>query len=176
MSAYWISPQGEIIVIKGTSGSTHIDSVINNPETFGLTKSKIQDVYDMYGEKLGTEGKAREQIIRDLVDKGWIRVRKYRQQWSININRITKKIKDYIFDFAAKITSDEGLFGEKEKDLYMPVKVLSFHNDQMDSYTFKDLLSGAMYESLEKFDDDNILTEVVLNKNKMKNWVDFLKG
>lgn len=90
MAAYWISPKNEVINVP----TVHIDTVITNPETFGLTKEGIQKIYDSYGEPLGSEGKAREEIILDLVRKGWIRIRQYRNQgWSVNVGKLSKKLK-----------------------------------------------------------------------------------
>ncbi len=65
-TAYWISPKGEIIPVSGPSGSCHIQAVINNPQTFGLDLDYIKDVYDKHNEELGSEGKAREEIILGL--------------------------------------------------------------------------------------------------------------
>ena len=89
--AYWVSPQGKIFDV----GTNHIDAVIKNPKAFGLTSEKIQAAYDKHGEELGREGKAREEIILDLVKKGWVRIRRYRNEgYSVNIGRLSKKMKD----------------------------------------------------------------------------------
>lgn len=168
MSAYWISTDGKILQVT----TTHIDMVIKNPEIFGYTEDEIKDIYDSYDEPVGQEGDAREQIITDLIKKGWIRVRKYGNRgYSLNIQRLTSRIKDYIFNFADKI-ADTGLFGVKEKDLYAPVNIVSFVDNNQVTYSFKELLSSAMYEANETFDPSNILLECKLEKNK---WIDFLK-
>lgn len=170
MAAYWISPSNQIIDVP----TNHIDIVIKNPETFGLTLADIQSVYESHGEEIGTEGKAREEIILDLVKKGWIRIRQYRNQgWSVNVNRLTKKIKDNLFDWVTKVTGD-GIFGYRERDLYAPVNILTVFDDVMKKYTTKDILSSALYESNQKFDSDNKLVHMVLRENKMKNWLDFI--
>lgn len=167
-NAYWISPDGKILPVT----TTHIDMVIKNPETFGHTDESIKEIYDSYNEPVGQEGQAREQIIIDLIKKGWIRVRKYGNKgWSLNLQKLTTRIKDYIFNFADKITS-EGLFGIKEKDLYSPVNIISFVDNAQMTYTFKQLLSSVMYEGKEKFNPKNILIEVKLEKNK---WIDIYK-
>lgn len=51
--------------------------VISSPEKFGLTREYIEEQYEAYGEKIGTEGKARENIIRKLMFAGFTRIRKY---------------------------------------------------------------------------------------------------
>jgi hypothetical protein len=170
MPAYWISPKNEIIDVP----TNHIDVVIKNPETFGLTKEEIQKSYDAYGEQLGVEGKAREDIILDLIRKGWIRIRQYRNQgWSVNVAKMTKKVKDNLFDWVSNLTSN-GIFGYKERDMYMPVNILITLDDVMKKVTIKDILSSVLYESLESFNVDNKLNFVVLKENKVKNWVDFI--
>jgi len=89
--AYWISPSGKVIDV----GTNHIDVVIKNPQVFGLTPEKIKDAYEKHGEAMGSEGQAREELIIWLVKKGWVRVRRYRNDgYSVNIGRMSKKIKD----------------------------------------------------------------------------------
>jgi hypothetical protein len=51
--------------------------VIQNPEKFGLTFDYIKQRFDEYGEKMGQEGKAREEIIMSLLEQGFVRIRKY---------------------------------------------------------------------------------------------------
>lgn len=170
MSAYWISPKGEIIEVK----HTHINTVIANPETFGLTREQIESKYKAFGETMGVEGEAREEIMKDLITSGWIRIRRYPNKfWSVNVPKLSKKIKDYLFDWADKLT-DSGLFGYKEKDLYMPVKLDSIKGEVFKELTMKSILSSALYESNQKFEVENELKLMVLKENKMKNWVDFV--
>jgi hypothetical protein len=96
--AYWISPSGEIKLIK----TTHIDDVINNPKSFGYSSSQIEDIYNKHNEYLGVEGKAREEIIKDLLKKGWVRIRYHKRNdsWSVNALKLSKRVKDYLFQWA----------------------------------------------------------------------------
>lgn len=163
-AAYWISPKGEIIPVSGTAGSNHITVVTTKPELFGVTEEYLKGVYEKYDEPYRSEGRARGEIILDLVRKGWIRIRRYRNQhWSVNVHRETKKVKDYIFDWANKMTDPQGLFDQVEKDIYMDVKVFSVLDDRMETYTLKEILQGVMYESDESFNEDNVLIEKDLN-------------
>lgn len=163
-AAYWISPKGEIISVSGTAGSNHITVVTTKPELFGVTEEYLKGVYEKYDEPYRSEGRARGEIILDLVRKGWIRIRRYRKtHWSVNVHRETKKVKDYIFDWASKVTDPQGLFDQVEKDIYMDVKVFSVLDDRMETYTLKEILQGVMYESDESFNEDNILIEKDLN-------------
>lgn len=53
---------------------THINTVINDPEFFGLTGDYIVSVYDKYNENMPLEGEARREILVGLIEKGWMRV------------------------------------------------------------------------------------------------------
>jgi len=149
--AYWISRYGDVIEV----GTNHIDTVIKNPKKFGYTSEDIQKIYDKYGEALGREGKAREEIILDLINKGWIRVRRYKNEgYSINISRMTKKIKDTLYDWANKLLNT-GIKGMKEKDKYIPVKILGMKDNFSKTLTIQDIANDALFEGTETFDKEN---------------------
>jgi hypothetical protein len=85
-NAFWISPQGEIFEVK----QTHINYIFDNPEKFGLELDYIKSVYDNHNEKYRFEGKARNEIIYDILQKEWVRLR-YRFKnniWTINYSGI----------------------------------------------------------------------------------------
>jgi hypothetical protein len=79
--AYWITPDGRVITVK----TTHIDEVIRTPELFGLNIEEIKALYEKYAEPLGLEGKAREEIMRDLILVGWIRIRWKPKEYSYTV-------------------------------------------------------------------------------------------
>ena len=64
----------------------HINVVITNPERFGMTREQIGEVYQRYGEPLGLEGRAREEIVRALISIGWIRIRDYGPYLSVQVH------------------------------------------------------------------------------------------
>lgn len=107
--AFWVSPKGKI-----TGGlESHIAMVIKAPEKFGLTREWIDEKYKEYGERIGVEGKAREEIIREILKEGFIRIRKYKNdEWVINVHRISKRNKERITKWAEKIT-EKGIDGIK---------------------------------------------------------------
>jgi len=78
-------------------------------------------VYNYYNERMGQEGKAREQIILSLVKKGWVRLRRYRNFWSVNVSNYTSKIKSYLQKWASMLL--KGKLEFKEDDPYMDVKI-----------------------------------------------------
>lgn len=116
--SYFISPFGEII----RTPTTHIATVISNPEKFGFNRDIIDFIYKQYNERLGQEGKAREQILMSLFDNGWIRIRRYGDAfWSINVNSLTSRIRSFLNKWAKAMLS--GKFGFKEEDKTMKVKI-----------------------------------------------------
>jgi hypothetical protein len=83
---YWVR-NNKIVDISAT---THIGYIIDNPEYFNITLDFINLIYHRYNEKLGVEGKAREEIIKKVSSDGWIRVRHYfkpKDYWSIQFDQ-----------------------------------------------------------------------------------------
>lgn len=65
---------------------SHIKEIIATPARFGVTSQWIRETYEKYGERLGIEGNARSEIIKEAARHGWIRVRHYvgtPDYWSI---------------------------------------------------------------------------------------------
>jgi len=90
-NAYFIHPyKGQVIYVP----HSHISLVISNPEKFHLNFDYIKTIYKKYGEKIGLEGRARREILLDLIDQGFIRIRKYKNHWKVNV-------KDLYMDDAA---------------------------------------------------------------------------
>jgi hypothetical protein len=90
---YWYH-NGKLFELKN---GIHIDFIIAYPKKFGLTDEYIKDMYNTYGEKLGQEGHARQQLIMDATLDGWIRVRHYtrpRDYWSIQCDEVHKRKSD----------------------------------------------------------------------------------
>lgn len=115
--AYWISPRGEIIDVR----TKHITEIITNPEKFGLNREFIEHVHAFYKEKIGTEGKAREQIMLSLFNQGWIRLRRYKNFWSVNVKKLAGKTKDFVSQWAKIII--KGYHGFQEHDYRIDVKI-----------------------------------------------------
>jgi len=117
-AAYFISPKGEIIYC----GVKHITTIIQNPEKFGFDKFFIEYIYGFHNEKIGQEGKAREELILGLLGEGWIRIRKYGDRfWTVNVNKLTRVVKQYLQKWAKGVL--KGKDGIKEYDKTIPVKI-----------------------------------------------------
>jgi len=166
--AYWINPQGAII---GTP-TTHINYINSNPSKFGITKNLIIKLHKKFGERMGQEGKAREEIMINAIKKGWIRVRYTdRRGWIAQTYSMSKKDKENVWDFVVKMLKT------KQDGKYADMVVTSIDNPADNVFTsFEDVIKGelfteAEYKSVEKIlkeftdtylTDDNIyLTEIV---------------
>jgi hypothetical protein len=81
-NAYFIHPyKGQVIYVP----RSHISLVISHPEKFHLSFDYIKIIYKKYEEKIGLEGRARREILLDLIDQGFIRIRKYKNHWKVNV-------------------------------------------------------------------------------------------
>lgn len=145
-ASFFISPKGELIDTKGS----HIDTIFRFPQKFGLTKEYIESIYKKYNEPLSLEGKAREEILIELIKKGWIRIRRYPNKfWSLQAKDLTKKVKSYIGQWASEIL--KGVQGFKENDRFMPV-ILSFSTGQKKEFTVEELAKDTLFnEGIEEF-------------------------
>ena len=106
--AYFISPSGKIKIVN----DRHIHEIYNNPDKFGITKEEIDKIYKKWKEPPFTEGNAREEIIKKLLANGWIRIRKYQNFWSINVNKLGTRQKEYLYDWANEMIGN----GESKYD------------------------------------------------------------
>ena len=70
--AHWVNPSGKVYDVK----DTHIIFVSEKPSLFKTSVDKMKKLYDKYDEKFpNQEGKARIEIMTDIVKRGWIRTR-----------------------------------------------------------------------------------------------------
>jgi hypothetical protein len=68
---FWYLSDEEVYRLNGL----HIHFVIDNPGIFGLKREYIDAVYDSFNEPVGTEGKARIEILKRVLKGGWVRAR-----------------------------------------------------------------------------------------------------
>ena len=69
--AFFITPQGKIVPVP----IRHIVKIVKDPALFGMTTAEIEPIFAQYHESIGTEGKARNEIILTLLKQNWIRLR-----------------------------------------------------------------------------------------------------
>ena len=145
---FWLSPQGELI---GTS-SVHITDIIQNPRKFGVTTDWIESKYDEYGERMGTEGSAREDIIRHVVKRGWIRVRRYTRPdyWSTTVYMLNRSTKENIESWV-KAFADEGIMGRGSE-----IRLYEVRSDKMKRYEVAEILKYGLDEEYTSESDRQI--------------------
>ena len=176
--AWWISPNGDIIDVK----AKHINTVIEYPEKFGFNTEAIDFVYDTYNERKGQEGKARKQIMLLLFKKGWIRIRKYKNFYSVNVKRMAGKAVSYLTQWANKLL--KGLSGYKEDDTYIPIKI-DQENKPIKSIELKDIANKKNFmleyqlierniSDLKSFVDHDMIDELktIVNKLSFKKYLE----
>ena len=81
VTAYWISPHGRIFPVP----YSHIEFIIGNPRRFHLSRQDIEAVYFKYEEPMGSEGDARNEIMANVIQHGWIRIRFVPKQFSYTV-------------------------------------------------------------------------------------------
>ncbi|MBD1399989.1 hypothetical protein [Pelovirga terrestris] len=134
-AAFWISPEGMILPVK----TNHIDFVIQHPALFAADLDVMRQRYQIHNEPWGSEGKARHEIICDLVLQGWIRIRRYRHSYSINVRQLDNIALKRLSHFA-RLIADTGVEGSFEADLYMPCNIIELHHHhQHHQLTFSQL-------------------------------------
>jgi hypothetical protein len=121
VGAYWITPNGNLI---DCGGKNHIDFIVKSPEKFGLNRKEVEAEYDKNGEPYGFEGKARENIVIQVIKNGFIRIRKYKNMWSVNVSEWNKKSAKNLSNWAYGMLSGE--YGVVERDKYIPVQIAAF--------------------------------------------------
>ena len=104
--AFFISPDGEIIGVP----DRHVLLISKEPETFGLTREHVEKIYAKHKENVGWEGYARNEIILDLLKKGWTRLRFELTSgtWGIQIfEELDADLLKNISGFLAKVSNGE---------------------------------------------------------------------
>lgn len=133
----WVSPMGQIISVT----NTHIDDIIMYPDKFGVTSDYIKDVYKRFGERVGQEGEAREEIILYVLTRGWIRVRRYKNYWSITLNTLSNSTKKIVRNFVHTLVK-AGNMSENDD-----IRILEIKGDNLKTLEASDILSNSLDEA-----------------------------
>jgi hypothetical protein len=129
--AFFLSPAGQLVNVP----QNHISTVIADPERFGLTREEIDAVYEEYGERVGVEGEARKELLLRVINHGWIRIRRYRNYWSVTAPSLSPPVWERLQCWAALTL--EGIDGFKEADRYMPVRTSTLDGES--NYSIGDI-------------------------------------
>ena len=150
-SAYWL--KGSSIIPVPT---LHISMVVENPEKFGYTTEELKQIFDDFNEPYGHEGNARIKIIKDLMNKGWIRVRYTGKNdlWTLETNVLSNKNKDSIWSFFTLMTGHD--LGDQPYidniSRYADVRIHELKPAGTGSYTtnIKDIMSfSGVFENVD---------------------------
>jgi len=139
---YWIKGN-KIIDVSDTS---HINFILQHPQDFNLTKERILDTYNKYGEKLGVEGRARDEIIKKVSRAEWIRVRHYIEQrdyWSIQFDKFDTR-KRTIRNFVEWAVFDKKVMSKNDT-----LVLIGFDNNYFAVYDFKNEGASAFLKENE---------------------------
>ena len=134
-TAFFLSHTGDLIHVP----DNHIGTVIADPERFGLTPTEIENVFKEYGERVGIEGQARRELLLQIISQGWIRIRRYRNYWSVTAPSRAPAVQQILQGWAKTMLS--GTDGFKEVDRYMPVRISTVQGES--SCTIGDIAEGT---------------------------------
>jgi hypothetical protein len=140
----FISPVGEIVQVR----QSHINTVILDPARFGTTTEEIESMYIEHKEPVGIEGAAREEILCELVMRGWIRLRRYikpREQWSVTVNDLDNRTRLSLYLWAGKMLAGE--LGFREADPHKTVVISELASRRI---TYGSILDISLPEFLTK--------------------------
>ncbi|MCL1904476.1 MAG: hypothetical protein FWF94_08715 [Oscillospiraceae bacterium] len=103
--SYWISPTGKVLPVS----TLHITEVLANHESYSFRREQLEAIYEKHGERLGGEGKAREEIMTDLLKRGWFRIRYVAKQdaYTIQCFNFDKRQRDYLSHWAKDVIAND---------------------------------------------------------------------
>jgi len=138
--AFWVSPQEQF---HDAGRDLHIGMVIKQPNLFGMTRQTIDQTYERYGEKVNQEGDAREEIMVNLMRQGWIRIRKYRNHYSVQAYAPTNRVNDAIESGVNHLVNNG--VGGKYASINDDVKVSYTGSGSPKTLSAGDILSGGLH-------------------------------
>lgn len=143
-TGYWISPKGKI---TDTNNKNHIDQIISSPTSFNISSSYIKSEHEKYGERIGQEGDARDNIMTKVLQDGWIRVRARRNFISVQVWEFSRKTVSNLETFA-KQGYEVGFSGE-----YIApnesFKISTLKNNKARQIDVEKLIQGGINEAHE---------------------------
>lgn len=164
----WLSPNGDYIKV----GSNHANDIIENPSKFGVTSEFVAQLYKKHNESYSQEGNAREELIKLVLQRQWVRIRNYRNYWSVTVEKLTPKIKENIRNWVATFVEND-IMGK-----FADLKILEVGRDKLKTFEANDILKYALEEgyknmnshrtihetSFDALPDVELLTEVKLSR------------
>ena len=126
IEAYWLFPDGRIHPVR----TCHIQEVIKNPQEYGETLADIKRLYEAHTEKMPHEGKARVEIMKRILRRGYIRIREKRNYWVMELYKLSSKEKslmsqwvNYVWDYSNDQHSEMKINAlQNNQSIIVPIK------------------------------------------------------
>ena len=150
MSGYWLSSIGNLYLVD-----RHIYAIRDNLDYFGFSKEEFKAVFEKHDEPEKHEGYAREEIIFDVFQYGWIRIREHNTR---NEQRISVQC-DYLNEINRKIIAGLGkLYSDgvihNPFGKYAPFDLMGVYEESREQVDLQTLLgwpaSVVKYQGLAK--------------------------
>jgi hypothetical protein len=93
-NGYWVHGND----VYDMTTDIHVKFIEENPKLFDITSEMVKKIYDKHHEKIGSEGEAREELIKLVANNGWLRVRHYERPdyWSIQCD--STRLRDHTIE------------------------------------------------------------------------------
>ncbi len=158
---YWIKGNNIIDI----SDTRHIIFVINNAKMFGLTKKEIEEIYEKHNEKLYSEGDAREEVIKEISLRGWVRVRHYDKPnyWSIQFHKYSKGVQSTVKNFVAWAMLDKKVMNKNDE-----LRITGYEDGTNLIYDFMNGGAGKYLSENKDYDFSEIQLIEYTNVKKIK--------
>jgi len=136
---FWYVPQWGFLWVP----DNHIAVVLRNPAMFGFTFEELRDRFRAHGEKIGLEGRARREILVELMGRGYHRLRKeYNGNYTMNASLWCDPVKRAAHAFSSSVLEGAGFqvfvnceaagtVDYREKDPGALLHVKDFHSGEL---------------------------------------------
>ena len=140
--AYFIHPSGKIMPVEY---GKHINEILRKPEQFGYTREQVFDIHKKHNERPGIEGKAREEILNNLINNGWGHARVYRNFVAVNIKDASPKSINSVTDLAKELEKNPNI------GKYTPARIYSLKQNKIIANTeVGKIANNELYRSIEE--------------------------
>ena len=113
--------------------STHVRAIVDYPGVFGLSAEQVHSAFERYDERIGREGRARIELIREASRAGWVRVRHYtgraRDYWSIQADTIEGRRET--INLFLRFALEQGIAHEHQEAF-----IVGYDDGQLERYPF----------------------------------------
>lgn len=130
---YWVR-DGHSPPAIDVIATSHVRYLCEHHGEFGFSQEQIEETYRRHGERMGQEGKARDELIKIATTQGWIRARQYRSPrdyWSIQFDRFEER-RDSIVSFLRSMIEQQKMSKGDE------LRLIGFYDGFKRIYSFQE--------------------------------------